>query len=76
LISFFKKRQKHTVAFSSIREPIAGPSSAIDFQGSDMDLYSDVNVDEESSYGCNHAGYAIHDPDVVRSSRRSLARCV
>ena len=39
-----------------------------------MDLYSDVNVDEESNYDCNHAGYGIHDPDVVRTPRRSLAR--
>jgi hypothetical protein len=66
-----KKRQKRTaaVAFSSSHEPIAGPSSAIDFQGADMDLSSDVDVesDEESNYDHIHAGYNIHDPDIVRT---------
>lgn len=35
-----------------------------------MDLYSDVDVDmefEESSYDYIHAGYDIHDPDIVRT---------
>ena len=36
-----------------------------------MDLYSDVGVDmefdEESSYDYIHAGYDIHDPDIVRT---------
>lgn len=31
-----------------------------------MDLYSDVDVDEESIYGYIHAGYDIYDPDIVR----------
>ena len=68
LISFYiKKRQRRTAAFPSTHEPVAGPSSAIDFQGSDMDLYSDadVDVDEESNYDNIHAGYDIHDPDIV-----------
>ena len=64
-----KKRQKCTTAFSSSYEPIAGPSSAIDFQGADMDHSSDKDVesDEELNYDHIHAGYDIHDPDIVRS---------
>jgi hypothetical protein len=62
-----KKRQKRMAEFSSNQEPIAGPSSAIDFQGADMDLSSDVDVesDEESNYDHIHAGYDIHNPDNV-----------
>ena len=62
-----KKRQKLTAAFSSNQEPIAGPSSAIDFQDADMDLFSDVDMesDEESDYDYIHAGYSIHNPDNV-----------
>lgn len=61
-----KKRQKRMAAFSSNHEPIAGPSSTIDFQGADMDI-SDVDVesDEESNYDHIHAGYDIHNPDNV-----------
>ena len=62
-----KKKQKRTAAFSSNHEPIAGPSSAIDFQGADMDLPSDVDLqsDEESNYDHIHAGYDIHNLDNV-----------
>lgn len=64
-----KKRQKHTAAFLSSNEPIAGPSSAIDFEGAVMDLPSDIDVesDEESNYDHIHAGYDIHNPDIVRT---------
>ena len=64
-----KKRQKRTTTFSSSREPIARPSSAIDFQAADIDVSSDVDTesDEESNYDHIHAGYDIYDPDVVRS---------
>jgi hypothetical protein len=62
-----KKRQKRTAAFSSNHEPIAGPSSAIDFQGADMDFSSDIDdeSDKESNYDHIHAGYDIHNPDNV-----------
>lgn len=62
-----KKRQKRTAAFSSNHEPIAGPSSAIDFQGADMDFSSDGDVesDEDSNYDHIHAGYVVHNPDNV-----------
>ena len=62
-----KKRRKLTAASSSNYEPIAGPSSAIDFQAADMNL-SDVDEesDEESNYDHIHAGYDIHNPDIVR----------
>ena len=70
-LSFFK-RQKRTAAFSFSHEPMAGPSSsAIDFQGSDIDRYSDVDIDvefdDESNYDHIHEGYDIHDPDIVRT---------
>ena len=61
-----KKRQKRTTASSTSHEPIAGPSSAIDFQDA---LSSDVDAesDEESDYDHIHAGYDIHNPDIVRT---------
>ena len=62
---FFIKKSRDVSRF----HPTAGPSSAMDFQGSDMDLYSisDVDVDEESNYDYIHAGYDIHDLDTVRT---------
>ena len=63
-----KKRQKRTAAFSSSHEPIAGPSAAIDFQGADMDVSSDVDAEsDELNYDHIHAGYDIHNPDIVRT---------
>ena len=61
-----KKKQKRTAAFPSNHEPIAGPSSAINFQGADID-FSDVDMqsDEDSDYDHIHAGYDIHNPDNV-----------
>ena len=56
------------MATSSSHEPIAGPSTGQDL---DMDYYPDVDVDvesdEESKYDYFHAGYDIHDPDIVRN---------
>ena len=67
-----KKRQKRTAAYSSNHEPIAGPSSAIDFQGVDMDP-SDIDVEsEESDYDHIHAGYNIYNPDNVFLLQSSL----
>ena len=60
----FSKRQKHT---SSSREQIARPSTTIDVPSSDLvpDPGLDVESDQESKYDHIHAGYNIHDPDIV-----------
>lgn len=61
-----KRQKKRTAASPSSHEPMAGPSSAIDFQGADRDLSSDES-DEESDYDNIHAGYDIQNPDIVRT---------
>lgn len=56
---------------SSSPESIAELSNTIDVQDLIIDPYSDVDVDvdsdEESDYDHIHAGYDIHNPDIVRN---------
>jgi len=65
------QRQKRTAASLSSYspEPIAGPSTIIDVQYSDPDPDPDVGIesDEELSYDYIHAGYDIHNLDIVRA---------
>lgn len=65
----FSKRRKRTATSSSNYVPIAGPSTIINVQHSDVDPAPSVDTEssEESDYDYIHAGYDIYDPDIVRA---------